>query len=459
VTVNGGQTTDAGQDGYQTGGTVSGHLFLDSNGNGIQDGGEADLANIDVVLTDQFGGTYTVASDNNGNWSASGIPDGAVTVDVDNSDPDFPAGVVQTAGTDPQSVIVIGGQTTDAGVDGYALPSVLSGFVYIDSDNDGIKDPGEAPLQGVRLDLSGVTNLGQVVSATVYSAPDGSYSFPNLLPGTYSVNETQPSGYLDGLDAKGGIVIPGSNTTDVISSIILTDGLPAANNNFGELQPSRLAGYVYQDLNNNGIKDTGEVGIRNVQVRLTGTNDIGQVVDQIFTTSPTGYYSFENLRPGIYALAETQPIGWADGKDTRGTQNSGTVTDDLISAITLNSGINGDSNNFGELAPFVNEVTSSLSFQRCGMVYNRATRLFTENVILRNTGPTDILGTIQLEVEILTGTATVANGIGTSPRGCRFLIINIPRLTPNQSITVSVQFSNPTMATFTYGLRAWSGVY
>jgi uncharacterized repeat protein (TIGR01451 family) len=442
-----------------SGGTVIGHLFMDTNGNGTQDIGEPNLPNIDVVLTDQFGGIHTVSSNGNGDWTANYIPAGTVTVDVNNSDPDMPAGAIQTAGTDPQNVTVNDGLTTDAGSDGYALPSTIFGLVFIDTDNDGIKDAGEGPIQGVRLDLSGVTNLGQVISATVYSAADGSYSFPNLLPGTYSVTETQPSGYLDGLDAKGGIVIPGSKTTDIISGINLSGGINTTNNNFGELPPARLTGYIYQDVNNNGIKDAGEAGIQGAQVRLTGTDDIGQLIDLVFTTPAGGYYSFLNLRPGTYSLAETQPTGWVDGKDTLGTQGSGTVTNDLISAITLGVGINGDYNNFGELAPFVQEVTNRLSFTRCGLVYNRKTKLYSEDIVLQNTSATAITGTIQLEVQILTGAATLANGIGTSPNGHGFIIINIASLAPGGTVTVTCQFSNPSNNPFTYGLRAWSGQY
>jgi hypothetical protein len=122
-------------------------------------------------------------------------------------------------------------------------------------------------------------------------------------------------------------------------------------------------------------------------------------------------------------------------------------------------GINGDSNNFGELAPFVQEVTNRLSFTRCGLVYNRITKLYSEDVVIQNTSTTAIAGTIQLEVQILTGTATLANGNGTSPNGHGFIIINIASLAPGQTITVTCQFNNPSKNPFTYGLRAWSGVY
>ena len=44
--------TDAGNDGYYLSGTVSGHLYLDTNGDGDQDSGEPDLDNVDVIVTD-----------------------------------------------------------------------------------------------------------------------------------------------------------------------------------------------------------------------------------------------------------------------------------------------------------------------------------------------------------------------------------------------------------------------
>ena len=65
-----GQNVNAGNDGYTPTGNghgVSGHLYIDTNGNGTQDPGEPNLANVDVVITDVNGGTQTVATDASGN--------------------------------------------------------------------------------------------------------------------------------------------------------------------------------------------------------------------------------------------------------------------------------------------------------------------------------------------------------------------------------------------------------
>ena len=54
------------------------------------------------------------------------------------------------------------------------------------------------------------------------------------------------------------------------------------------------------------------------------------------------------LRPGTYAITETQPACYLDGKDTIGTQG-GTAGNDVLSNIVLASGVKGTGNNFGEL--------------------------------------------------------------------------------------------------------------
>ena len=189
----------------------------------------------------------------------------------------------------------------------------------------------------------------------LFRSPDGSYSFANLRPGTYSVVETQPAAYLDGKDTAGSS--GGTVTNDAISTILLGAGVASVNNNFGELQPSSLSGFVYVDAGNDGVKGAGEAGIGGVTVTLTGTNDLG-AVSLTALTAADGSYSFANLRPGTYSVVETQPAGYLDGKDTAGS-TGGTVTNDAISTIALGAGVASVNNNFGELQP------SSLS----GFVY------------------------------------------------------------------------------------------
>src|SRR5205085_8858839 len=79
--------------------------------------------------------------------------------------------------------------------------SKLSGYVYVDKNNNGIKEAGEQGIAGVTVTLTGTDDLGSAVHAVQATAGDGSYGFISLRPGTYTVTETQPSGYQDGKDA------------------------------------------------------------------------------------------------------------------------------------------------------------------------------------------------------------------------------------------------------------------
>src|SRR5262249_26694131 len=161
---------------------------------------------------------------------------------------------------------------------------------------------------------------------TATTAADGTYKFANLRPGTYALNETQPSGYLDGKDTlgtQGGVL-----TNDHIAGIVLNQDVNGTNNNFGEVLPGDLAGFVFSDANNNGVKDPGEHGIGGVAITLTGTNDQG-AVSLNTTTAADGSYKFDNLRPGTYAIQETQPANYLDGMDTIGSLG-GNVSNDLF---------------------------------------------------------------------------------------------------------------------------------
>ncbi len=97
--------------GYTWSVNLTGHLFMDNNGDGIQDANDPDLDNVDVIVSDMNGNSQTVATDANGNYSAA-VGAGTYTLDVDTSDPDIITNTAVTTnasgGTDPQTVVVSG---------------------------------------------------------------------------------------------------------------------------------------------------------------------------------------------------------------------------------------------------------------------------------------------------------------------------------------------------------------
>ncbi len=111
-------------------------------------------------------------------------------------------------------------------------------------------------------------------------------------------------------------------------------------------QAGTLSGFVYCDSNDNGIKESGEGGLANVEVKLLDAN--GQFLRSA-TTDANGFYSF-NVAPGTYRLMEVQPISstvMADGKDKEGTCG-GVVGDDIITNIVVPANGACSNYNFGE---------------------------------------------------------------------------------------------------------------
>ncbi len=71
------------------------------------------------------------------------------------------------------------------------------------------------------------------------------------------------------------------------------------------VQPGSISGTLYNDLNNNGTRDGGEPGLAGWLVKLSGAQT------GTATTDANGNYTFYNLFPGTYTVAEQRGFGWA----------------------------------------------------------------------------------------------------------------------------------------------------
>ncbi len=216
----------------------------------------------------------------------------------------------------------------------------ISGYIYVDADNDGVRDSGEAALGNVTVVLSGAS------SGTTTTDASGFYKFEGLVPGNYTVTEAQPAGYLDGKDTVGTGVTLGTKANDAFFIELAADQ-NGVDFNFGEIVPASVSGFVYLDRNDDGSVDFDDQSIVGALITLTGTDDLGPV-SRTATTEADGSYSFDDLRPGTYMIQETQPAGFVDGKDTLGTGAGGVVTNDTFSNVSLSQGASGINYNFGE---------------------------------------------------------------------------------------------------------------
>jgi hypothetical protein len=164
---------------------------------------------------------------------------------------------------------------------------LVEGTVYNDLNGDGIMDVGEAGIAGVTVAL---TDNDNNVLDTAATDAGGTYAFAVLTEGTYKVFETDPAGYVS--------TTPNEVVFEIVDANVTV--------NFGDmaLVPTwSVYGTVFDDMNQNGVMDMGEVGVEGVTVTLSGMGDI--------TTDAVGVYAFAVNTAGPYMVGITEPAGYA----------------------------------------------------------------------------------------------------------------------------------------------------
>ena len=236
-----------------------------------------------------------------------------------------------------------------AGVDylfGELPPADPVGYVYVDANNNGVRDPGEPPIPGVLITVTGTDDLGQPVSLTDTTDSNGFYQFQYLRRGTYQITETQPAGYIDGQEQNG--TPPAIVGNDIFDGLALTWGQFAGDYNFGELAFGSLAGRVYVDANQNGQSDRIRDGNpRRRRSRSPARTSAAILCCEQPPPDPTGDYTFDDLVPGTYRIAETQPTSYVDGPDQVGSLG-GVLLPDAVDQIFLAVNDAGIDYDFGE---------------------------------------------------------------------------------------------------------------
>jgi len=192
------------------------------------------------------------------------------------------------------------------------IPGSLSGSVFIDADNDGVRDAGEQGLANVTIRLTGTDDFGQSVARELTTTGDGTYRFDNLAPGQYKLRETQPTGQIDGLPIFDGRDTIGSQggaaSANDEFTIDLEEGIHGINNNFGELVGRMLSGSVFHDADHdsalfaNSAKDARLGGLDLLIESASAGNTISRT-----TTTAAGTWQVTGLPAGSYRIVPETP--------------------------------------------------------------------------------------------------------------------------------------------------------
>ncbi|MGN7979398.1 SdrD B-like domain-containing protein [Microbacterium sp. 22195] len=334
---------------------IGNRIWLDSDGDGIQDPGEPIAAGVQVSLYDEAGVLVAkTETDANGEYwfdSGDGLkPATKYQVRLDRP-ADFAAGG-PLAGTTPTGTAVGGdrgidsnGRTADvsgtptvvadittpaANINDHSIdfgfvpsPVSIGDYVWIDADNDGQQDAGETPVAGVTVTLR---DRNGVVVATTTTDADGYYAFKDLqassdytvvFPTTVTVDGrkymlTQPGRGNSKTDSNAAVDTGNATVrTPVLGSNLTAPGkADDPTIDAGYVSLVSVGDYVWIDADADGIQDAGEKPVPGATVKLLTPE--GEVVATT-TTDTNGYYVFPDLRPSTDYVIEFPTSVVVDG--------------------------------------------------------------------------------------------------------------------------------------------------
>lgn len=312
--------------------SISGQVYMDDDFSGRMDGGEKAASGMTVELQNDRGETVeTARTDKNGLYSFENLNPGHYRLVIQARD-----GYAFTR-TGNGSVMVNRGDglgSTDTfflpmdasmtGMDaGMIIPGSVSGQVYVDENDNGQRDPGEAGLTSVIVSL--VDEQGTAVF-TANPEADGSFVFDAVMPGTYRVAYELPE---RGVFANG-TTLADNTSTDVFR---MASGGSVTVDEIGVLQLPEMSGVFFNDLNANGLRDEGEAALPGVTIALTPENINQEAVSAV--SGEDGSFRIAGIRPGSYTLEIAFPQGYVMSK-TGGVQipvQAGTAVSSVVMEV------------------------------------------------------------------------------------------------------------------------------
>ena len=220
----------------------------------------------------------------------------------------------------PEYDLVPGNNSSSASI---TVKHRLSGKVYYDANESSSFDNGEDPFKDITVELIGAD--GSVVATTKTDA-DGNYSFTGLDAGTYTVKITKAGEIAELTQTED----PDGTKDNASGAITLNADNPVRENvNFGYIKKHAISGNVYLDQNRDKTKNTGDIDLSGVTVKLLDKD--GNVVGTT-TTDKDGNYSFTGLNDGTYTVQvdKTGPLA-----DKEQTEDPSGKTDSRSQAITF----------------------------------------------------------------------------------------------------------------------------
>lgn len=297
---------------------LSGTVFVDSQFNGLYDGGENGAANVAVSLygENQETPVATVRTDARGTFQFTNVMPQAYTIEVE-----YPTGFTKTFKGEGNRVNLLTESHGSRGATllmtiemgtaekelwlGIVEPGQVSGLVYGDANDDGIHQEIESGFEGVMVEL--IDEAGSVVSVQNTDA-QGAFRFVDVLPGTYSLCYNLP-GHSDfslkspvETQVTEGELLYG---TGAPFSIAMAEAYTAAP--CGVVALGSIEGVAFRDHGGTGTINTGDETLPGVKISY-GRIGRGEEPKTVIS-GEDGWFILDGLRPGDYEITLVFPDG------------------------------------------------------------------------------------------------------------------------------------------------------
>ena len=275
-------------------GALHGHKFEDVNGNGLWDDGESALRGWKITLLKDGSEFDSMTTDRRGRYWFMDLGPGVYRVVEEDRN-----GWYQTVPRDPehyQGRMLSGLVLEDLNFGNFEL-GMVHGHKFEDMLMDGNRDRNDPGIPGWVIRITGYDDLrDEPVDFTVETNSGGDFWIEDLGLGSFTISEIVPDGWTQ--------TFPRFGDYDVTISRSGHDqeGLVFGNYHYGEIH-----GMKYEDNNENGRFDGGDVPIPGWGITLQHL-DTGRI-ERVVTNSE-GEYWYMGLLPGRYLLTEENRAGW-----------------------------------------------------------------------------------------------------------------------------------------------------
>ncbi|MBZ0288082.1 MAG: carboxypeptidase regulatory-like domain-containing protein, partial [Anaerolineae bacterium] len=226
--------------------------------------------------------------------------------------------------------------TWDAGL---VVDASIGNFVWSDLDDNGEQDGGEPGVSGITVRL--LDNLGNVVSTTTTDG-SGFYLFDFLTPADYAVEFVAPTGYSLARRDQGGNDAADSDPHRFTGRAINTTLSPGEDDltwDAGLVLSATIGDRVWDDANQNGAQDGGELGVSGVTVRLLDSTGTAVLTT---TTDASGNYLFDPVPPDDYHVEFVLPAGYVFTLADQGGNDATDSDADITNGRTILTSLSPD---------------------------------------------------------------------------------------------------------------------